>query len=221
MKKRYKVLISIIIVLVAIPLFDFFILRDSVMEDIYRNVYWGDLSRINRMEGIHRLDDEAIDGLLWMSNETSIWTFFEEENLKDGFEVYVTIPTKKERRNTPITFQGVYYLSENEIIHIGIKYNHKTRSITYTPIYIFEENTEGEFGYLTNEKDINECLDKYGITEADIREYQHYILYDVVYQSWISGTRNGRKLNVLDYWNIKEIDNTFSFEENVSDEETM
>ena len=61
MKKRYKVLISIIIVLVAIPLFDFFILRDSVMEDIYRNVYWGDLSRINRMEGISLLDDETID----------------------------------------------------------------------------------------------------------------------------------------------------------------
>ena len=211
MKKRCKVLISIVIVLVAIPLFDFFILKDSVMEDIYRNVYWGNYKRINKMEGLETITSETINMDLFMSNTVS--SNYKDDYLKDDVRVSLSFSPKEEANNKKIQIGSVVTLSEDISVYIGMYYDHKTHTLTYEPIFIYVENDELWPTTITEKAEINQYLEEYGITEDDIREYQHYVLYDVVYQSWISGTRNGRKLNALDYWNIKEIDNTFSFEE--------
>ena len=211
-KKRYKILIGVLIVFLLIPPFQFFVLKDSVMEEIYRSVkrsYYN----INNFEGIDKLDYENVERMLWVSNNTFLFTQFEEDYLNEGFEIELTFPVEDMINQWNINIQGLYYLSESVVVNMNMQYNHASETIIYNPIFIIEY--EGDLFNSTafyDEATIYQYLDKYNITKEDIKNYQHYILYDVVYQSWVSGTDNGRKLNKWDYYNIKEVDNTFNFE---------
>ena len=211
-KKRYKILIGVLIVFLLIPPFQFFVLKDSVMEEIYRSVkrsYYN----INNFEGIDKLDYEDIEGMFWMSSDRFFFTSYEEDYLEKNFEIYITFPSKEKKEELDIRIKGVYYVSENDIIHLLMYYNHDNRTMTYEPVFweCRENNSISSTTYF-DEENILKYMCEYNITKEDIKDYQHYILYDVVYQSWVSGTDNGRKLNKWDYYNIKEVDNTFNFE---------
>ena len=210
-KKRYKILIGVLIVILLIPPFQFFVLKDSVMEDIYRSVY-RNYYAINKMEGICPVTYESIEGNLWMGSY--IYCDYDDEYLKEGFEISLYIPPKEDMNFRNILITCLVTIDNNVSIRIGMKYEHKTRTMVYENIYL---NVDEEDSILStqyfDEENVMRYLSEYGITKEDIKDYQHYILYDVVYQSWVSGTDNGRKLNKWDYYNIKEVDNTFNFEE--------
>ena len=211
-KRIYKIILVILILMLLIPPFKFFVLKDSVMEEIYRSVkrsYYN----INDFEGIDKLDYENVERMLWVSNNTFLFTQFEEDYLNEGFEIELTFPVEDMINQWNINIQGLYYLSESVVVNMNMQYNHASETIIYNHIFIIEY--EGDLFNSTafyDEATIYQYLDKYNITKEDIKNYQHYILYDVVYQSWVSGTDNGRKLNKWDYYNIKEVDNTFNFE---------
>ena len=161
MKKRYKILIAIVILVILIPSFNYFVLRDSVMEEIYRAVYWGSYTGINEMEGINT--QSYMDCLDELEMGGCVTARFKEEYIDDNFSIR---------------------------------------------IYLWPEETRKKW-----DEDIDICatyLSEYDLTVENITEFQEYILYDVVYQSWVSGTDNGRKLNKWDYRNIKVVDNTFA-----------
>ena len=211
-KKRYKILMGVLIVFLLIPPFQFFVLKDSVMEEIYRSVkrsYYN----INNFEGIDKLDYEDIEGMFWMSNDAFLFTSFEDIYIDTRYKITLFFPSKELMDEKDIKIQGLYNLSDNVLISINMNYNHANRTITYNPIFfrIYKNDSFVSTNYC-DEATITQYLTEYGITKEDIKDYQHYILYDVVYQSWVSGTDNGRKLNKWDYYNIKEVDNTFNFE---------
>ena len=101
-------------------------------------------------------------------------------------------------------------LSDTQRLCYIMYYNHNTRTMTYDPIYIVDDELPYESQFLEDEETIKEYLSEYDLTVENITEFQEYILYDVIYQSWVSGTDNGRKLNKWDYRNIKVVDNTFA-----------
>lgn len=185
------------------------------MEEIYRSVkrsYYN----INNFEGIDKLDYENVERMLWVSNNNFLFTQFEEDYLNEGFEIELTFLVEDMLNQWNINIQGLYYFSEGVVVNMNMQYNHTTETMIYNPIFIIVYEDDSDLFNSTayyDEATIYKYLDEYNITKEDIKNYQHYILYDVVYQSWVSGTDNGRKLNKWDYYNIKEVDNTFNFEE--------
>ncbi len=210
MKKRYKILIAIVIIVILIPSFNYFVLRDSVMEEIYRAVYWGNYTGINKMEGINtRSYMSCLDELeLW----NSVTYLFEEEYIDENFYIYIEFYSEEIRKelDRDIKIVATYDISDTLSLYYIMLYNHNTRTMTYDPIYIVDDELPYESQFLEDEETIKEYLSEYDLTVENITEFQEYILYDVVYQSWVSGTDNGRKLNKWDYRNIKVVDNTFA-----------
>ena len=51
------------------------------------------------------------------------------------------------------------------------------------------------------------------MTEQDIKEYQNYILYDVVMQTWVQRNYYERELTERDYEDLLIEDHTFDFPE--------
>ena len=207
MKKRYKILIAIVIIVLLIPPFNYFVLRDSVMEEIYRAVYWGNYTGINKMEGLNKLIYESIDGMLFMGD--SVWITFDEEYIDENFNIDIGLYPEERREETGIDIQiyASYRMSDTLRLCFTMLYNHDTRTMIYDKIYISERTNNLHY---YDEETIKEYLSEYDLTVENITEFQEYILYDVVYQSWVSGTDNGRKLNKWDYRNIKVVDNTFA-----------
>ena len=212
-KKRYKVLLGILILILLIPPFKIFVLKDSVMEEVYRSIGRNYLN-VNKFEGINKIDYENIEGQLWMSSDSYFHTSFQREYIDNNYKIYLTFSINEAIDNIDIRIKGVYYVSENDIIHLLMYYNHENRTMTYDPVFweCRENDSVSSSTTYFDKETITQYLSDYGITKEDIKDYQHYILYDVVYQSWVSGTDNGRKLNKWDYYNIKEVDNTFNFE---------
>ena len=210
MKKRYKILIAIVIIVLIIPPFNYFVLRDSVMEEIYRAVYWGNYTGINKMEGINtRSYMSCLDELeLW----NSVTYLFEEEYIDENFYIYIEFYSEEIRKelDRDIKIVATYDISDTLSLYYIMLYNHNTRTMTYDPIYIVDDELPYESQFLEDEETIKEYLSEYDLTVENITEFQEYILYDVIYQSWVSGTDNGRKLNKWDYRNIKVVDNTFA-----------
>ncbi len=210
MKKRYKILIAIVIIVLLIPPFNYFVLRDSVMEEIYRAVYWGSYTGINKMEGINArsymscLDELEMGGC--------VTARFKKEYINEKFTITIYLYPKEVRKKTEIDIEifARYMLSDTQRLCYIMYYNHNTRTMTYDPIYIVDDELPYESQFLEDEETIKEYLSEYDLTVENITEFQEYILYDVIYQSWVSGTDNGRKLNKWDYRNIKVVDNTFA-----------
>lgn len=209
MKKRYKILIAIVIIVLLIPPFNYFVLKDSVMEEIYRAVYWGNYTGINKMEGIHTRSYMSCLDEFEMKN--CVTASFEEEYIDENFYIVIYLFPKETRKKWDIDIDicASYDLSDTVGLYYIMSYNHNTRTITYNPIYIVDDELPYESELMKSEETIKEYLSEYDLTVDDITKFQEYILYDVVYQSWVSGTDNGRKLNKWDYRNIKVIDNTF------------
>ncbi len=210
MKKRYKILIAIVIIVLLIPPFNYFVLRDSVMEEIYRAVYWGSYTGINEMEGINT--QSYMDCLDELEMGGCVTARFKEEYIDDNFSIRIYLWPEETRKkwDEDIDICATYYLSDTVGLYYRMSYNHNTRTMTYDPIYIVDDELPYESDLMKSEENIKEYLSEYDLTVENITEFQEYILYDVVYQSWVSGTDNGRKLNKWDYRNIKVVDNTFA-----------
>ncbi len=210
MKKRYKILIAIVIIVLLIPPFNYFVLRDSVMEEIYRAVYWGNYTGINKMEGINARSYMSCLDELEMKN--CVTASFNEEYIQDNFYIVIYLWPEETRKkwDEDIDIFATYDMSDTVCLCYNMSYSHNTRTMTYDPIYIVDDELPYESDLMKSEEDIKEYFSEYGLTVENITEFQKYILYDVVYQSWVSGTDNGRKLNKWDYRNIKVVDNTFA-----------
>lgn len=62
----------------------------------------------------------------------------------------------------------------------------------------------------TDEKSIDECLNRYGLTRKDVQEYA---VYEVIVKTW---TKAYRESYWLERWKLKRckvVDNTFRFED--------
>ena len=105
-------------------------------------------------------------------------------------------------------------LSEPDQVRVkmDMHYDCKKKELIYEPIYILPGTTSDVEKY-TDEKSIDEYLNRYGLTRKDVLEYQEYALYDVVVKTW---AKAHHKSYFLERWKLKRckvVDNTFRFEE--------
>lgn len=90
-------------------------------------------------------------------------------------------------------------------------YDYEKKELIYDPVYIVQEKRDNREEY-TDEKSIDEFLNRYGLTRKDVQKYQDYAIYGVVVKTW---TKVHRESYWLERWKLKSrvVDNTFRFEE--------
>lgn len=111
---------------------------------------------------------------------------YEEEYLSDefysvGFGFY-TEGAEKDR----ISIGGTLKLSDSVRLGFMFWYDYSERCLILSPVEIIEdtENPHVNNNYY-DEETVRRYMEQYGITEEDIREYQDYVLYDIVVKSWV------------------------------------
>lgn len=94
---------------------------------------------------------------------------------------------------------------------LGAHYDYEKKQLIYNPVYIVQGEPGNSEEY-TDEKSIDEFLNRYGLTRKDVQKYQDYAIYGVVVKTWIKAHRESYW---LERWKLKsrEVDNTFRFEE--------
>ena len=181
----------------------------------------------NALERISYAVDDGIDGnLYWFERiketEECFWDemyggvqiSYSDEYVKDDVGVGVYSSDKGK-----FTVSAGFTLEEKKDKEInvftGMNYDRNKHKFIFEPIFIlvFEKDDTGVIGTENyhDESTIYQYLNQYNITEEDIREYQNYILYDVVVKTW---TKAHGGLNFLERLKIGLCieDHTFDFE---------
>lgn len=98
---------------------------------------------------------------------------------------------------------------------LEVDYDYEKEELIYEPIYILQgewDKLDGIEEY-TDEKSIDKCLNRYGLTRKDVQEYQECAIYDVVVKTWAKAHHESY---FLERWKLKRckvVDNTFRFKE--------
>ena len=108
-------------------------------------------------------------------------------------------------------------LSETDqmIMELEMRYDYDKKELIYEPVYILQgewDNLDNIEEY-TDEKRIDECLSRCGLTRKDVQEYQEYAIYEVIVKTW---TKAHRQSYWWERWKLKRckvVDNTFRFDE--------
>lgn len=138
--------------------------------------------------------------------------YYNEEILRDEFDD-VTVLVSKDKSDLYVAFGGDIVLSDKLWLVVDFKYDYRKRCLTYEPISVGED-IDGEHwaNFYYDEKTVRRYMEEYGITDEDIREYQDYILYDLIVKTWAEGNN---KITRYEAWKVKyckTVDNTFAFE---------
>lgn len=102
--------------------------------------------------------------------------------------------------------------SDKVTMYLGVDYDYEKKQLIYHPVYIVQGEPGNTVGY-TDEKSIDECLNRYGLTREDVEEYQEYAVYEVIVKTW---TKAHRQSYWWERWKLKRckvVDNTFRFDE--------
>lgn len=96
---------------------------------------------------------------------------------------------------------------------LEVDYDYEKEELIYETIYIIQGEWDDleDIEEYTDEKSIDECLNRYGLTREDVQEYQEYAIYDVVVKTW---AKAHHEFYWLECWKLKQckvIDHTFQF----------
>ena len=216
MKRKKKVLLILVsIILFCIWYWWMYVLfwsnaldRISIAADLAKGGYYKPFQKVEELEWIGTDDDYmAYDFFQCMSID------YKQECIKDKVKAGIYI-TDSER---DITLTGSIALKQEENVEVylimNMQYDRVKRKMIILPVYIsaweiIADKEEG--GYYYDKENIDQYMKQCNITEEDIREYQNYILYDVVVKTW---TKAHGGLNFLERMKIGLCieDHTFDF----------
>lgn len=218
MEKRKKVIRMILVLLLAL-LICYFRPAGNVLDRIGVLGHYA----LPQFEGVYdyRYNYNYGSGSFWYEpmadrDIDSKSIYYDKDYLREGENISFTfrnLPiTDKNRKNVKI-FATKYMIPDTLKIHIMIEYNYARRTIIYD-LLVFDERipVTGESEDYYDEANIRRLMEKYSITEEDIREFQEYVLYDVVLKSWKGATFTYD----LEKWKLQQCrveDLTFKFEE--------
>ena len=134
---------------------------------------------------------------------------YKQEFLRDNFEVSLFLPNDEHG----IEIDNVIRISDTVQINMFMDYQHEDQTLILKPLEMYEESEDrkDDGTYHTEGEAIRKLLDECGVTEQDIKEYQNYILYDVVMQTWVRRNYYERELTEQDYEDLQIEDHTFDF----------
>lgn len=181
-------------------------LKPNVMDEIGEQKIWG-LVRVREIEEVH----EPWDWMLGLETMGALWVDYQEKYLREEV-TELSLHFSDDDNDIAIGMEVI--LSEPDIVvmWLEVDYDCEEKQLIYHPMII----VQGELDYsevYTDEKSIDECLNRYGLTRKDVQEYQEYAVYDVVVKTW---AKAHHKSYFLERWKLKRckvVDNTFQFEE--------
>lgn len=154
----------------------------------------------------------------WMSNLEGMGAFsveYKEECLREDVAlISLSFYNGVYHNNNDVGISAMVSLSESDKIAMGLgaHYDYEEKKLIYNPVYIVQGELSNSKVY-TDEKSIDEYLNRYGLTRKDVQEYQEYAVYDVVVKTWAKAHHESYW---LERWKLKQckvIDHTFQFEE--------
>lgn len=140
---------------------------------------------------------------------------YKKEYLKAEVETELFFPADEQN----IQIKSNVELSDNPdrttLIIIYMAYDSRNKRLTLEPIHIsdWDETTRPHStgGHYYDGEIIYQYLEKYNITEEDIREYQNYILYEVVLKTWVETHGGDYEWEKKKLENCEIVDLTFDF----------
>lgn len=180
----------------------------NVMEDMYRaSIKEGGYSEFKKVEELEIITPTVIEG--YTEFGSGFFIPYKKEFLKNNIEVSLFIPDDEHG----IEIDGIVRLTQNVQINIYMDYNSENQTLFFKPLDIavasLDSNKLGT--HYEDEESVRKLLNEYNMTEQDIKEYQNYILYDVVMQTWVRRNYYERELTEQDYEDLQIEDHTFDF----------
>ena len=200
----YILLICICTVITGCSLFG----KGNVMEDIYcASIKEGGYSEFKKVKELEIVTADEIDGQIEFIK--GFYIPYKQEFLREGYKVRLFLPNDEHG----IEIRSVIRVSDTAHINMFMDYEHEDQTIILKPLEMYEESEDGKDDgtYHTEGEAIRKLLNECGVTEQDIKEYQNYILYDVVMQTWVRRNYYERELTERDYEDLLIEDHTFDF----------
>ena len=184
--------------------------KGNVMEDMYRvSIKEGGYSEFKKVKELEIVTYDSVSGQIEFGS--GFYIPYKKEFLKNNIEVSLFIPDDEHG----IEIDGIVRLTQNVQINIYMDYNSESQTLFFKPLDIavasLDSNKLGT--HYEDEESVRKLLDEYNVTEQDIKEYQNYILYDVVMQTWVQRNYYERELTERDYEDLLIEDHTFDFPE--------
>ena len=182
--------------------------KGNVMEDIYRaSIKEGGYSEFKKVKELEIVTYDSVSGQIEFIK--GFYIPYKQEFLRDNFEVSLFLPNDEHG----IEIDNVIRISDTVQINMFMDYEHEDQTLILKPLEMYEESEDGKDDgtYHTEGEAIRKLLDECGVTEQDIKEYQNYILYDVVMQTWVRRNYYERELTERDYEDLQIEDHTFDF----------
>ena len=136
---------------------------------------------------------------------------YHDDYLREGewicFTFYNRPITDKLRKNVYI--RAYKDVTDTVSVCIDIQYDYYKRTIIYEPLWISGSISSR----YTDEANIRRLMEKYSITEEDIREFQEYVLYDVILKGWQRASGSNYDIEKWKLQQCRVEDLTFEFEE--------
>lgn len=200
-----KVVICILCIFLAVGTARSF-LKPNVMDEIGEQKIWG-LVRVPGIEEIH----DPWEWMMGLETMGALWVDYQEKYLREEV-TELSLHFSDDDNDISIGMEVI--LSEPDIVamELGVDYDYEEKQLIYYPVFIVQGELDNSEEY-TDEKSIDECLNRYGLTREDVQEYQEYAVYDVVVKTW---AKAHHKSYFLERWKLKRckvVDNTFRFEE--------
>ena len=182
--------------------------KGNVMEEMYRaSIKEGGYSEFKKVKELEIVTYDSVRGQIEFIK--GFYIPYKQEFLRDNFEVSLFLPNDEHG----IEIDNVIRISDTVQINMFMDYQHEDQTLILKPLEMYEESEDGKDDgtYHTEGEAIRKLLDECGVTEQDIKEYQNYILYDVVMQTWVRRNYYERELTEQDYEDLQIEDHTFDF----------
>ncbi|WP_124065277.1 TipC family immunity protein [Clostridium sp. E02] len=181
----------------------------NVMDEIYKAATRKEALEI--FNQVPELEEVSYENLSEFENFGGLRIPYRQECLKSGFKVKLYFPKEGDK----IQIKSNIELNDTTKVIIYMSYDYKKRNMTLEPIHISYWPTEGEMGtHFYDSETVYGFLEKQEIGEQDIKEYQNYILYDVVVKTWAVAHGEDYEQARKKMENCTFVDNTFLFPEN-------
>ena len=215
MKRKKKVLLILVsIILFCIWYWWMYVLfwsnaldRISVAADLAKGGYYKPFQKVEELEWIGTDDDYMAYDFFGCDSVD-----YEEEYIKDNYNIGIFY----ENTSDNIVIEGSCNVKNqpdnNMWIILHMIYNPKEKKLVLEPIAVsVKDKGENVATHYYDKENIDQYMKQCNISEEDIREYQNYILYDVVVKTW---TKAHGGLNFLERLKIGLCieDHTFDFE---------
>lgn len=219
-KKLIKFFIVFVLAFIGIVVFAglilFFYLNRSgnIFDRIYRNLSMGIFQPFQNVLELEWVNyDDLVEEF---ENFGSLSISYKEEYLEDNVAVSLDFPNKKNEIKITSSIQ----LDEQVSIIIHINYEYSSHILTYETIEVVDWIAEYKLIRYDDAENVDRLLNNYDISKDEIKEYQRYLIEDIVLGTWVKANGGNLEREKAKLYKCTIIDNTFNFmEENEPVEE--